>query len=149
MAGSGAGRGSAWWCPRRDLGWRLRAVVLRRVTPGYPSESCGGRVMLWLAARVSPMATDPASTVAWSCLVVIGGPVCLSLPAAHGGGLLRGWGWWRTTHRRVYGRWRPPLLPMRSTGGRRHWGLPICLIKVAGIGFLLCEDGDFPDAGPS
>jgi hypothetical protein len=50
--------------------------------------------------------------------------------------------WWQRTHRLV-------LLPMRSTGGRRRGGLPICLIKVADLRFLLCEDGDLSDAGPS
>jgi hypothetical protein len=29
------------------------------------------------------------------------------------------------------------------------WGLPICLLKVADLGFLLWEDGDLSDAGPS
>jgi hypothetical protein len=41
-----------------------------------------------------------------------------------------------------------------SAGGGRPaggdvGGLPICLIKVAVLGFLLCEDGDLPEAGPS
>jgi hypothetical protein len=53
------------------------------------------------------------------------------------------------TSRRVYGRWRPPLSPMRLTGKRWRGGLPICLIKVADLGFLLCEDGDLSKAGPS
>lgn len=35
-AGSGAGRGSAWWCPGRDPGRRPRPVVLRRVRPSCP-----------------------------------------------------------------------------------------------------------------
>jgi hypothetical protein len=28
------------------------------------------------------------------------------------------------------------------TDERRHGGLPMCLLKVAGLGFLLCKEGD-------
>jgi hypothetical protein len=61
------------------------------------------------------------------------------------------WCWKRrlTTRQRVYGWWRTHLPPMRLIGGRRHGGLPIYLIKVADLGFLLSEDGDLPEAGPS
>jgi hypothetical protein len=51
--------------------------------------------VMWPVAGVSPTARDLASTAAWSCLVVVGasmGSMRLSLPAAHGGGLLRCWG---------------------------------------------------------
>jgi hypothetical protein len=38
---------------------------------------------------------------------------------------------WKTEPKRLCGRWRPPLPPMRSTGGQRCGGLSYCLIKVA------------------
>jgi hypothetical protein len=47
------------------------------------------------------------------------------------------------------GRWRPRLPPIRTTGERWRGGLSICLIKVADLRFLLCKDGDLPEAGPS
>jgi hypothetical protein len=63
--------------------------------------------------------------------------------------MLRFWGRRRTTHRWFCGRWRSPLPPRRTTSGRWRGGVTYCLIKVADRGFLLCEDGDLPEVGPS
>jgi hypothetical protein len=61
--------------PGQDPRRRPRAAVLWRVVPSYHGEGCGGRVMagMRLAVGVTPMAADPPSTVARSCLVVAGG----------------------------------------------------------------------------
>jgi hypothetical protein len=53
------------------------------------------------------------------------------------------------------GRWqrrrsqRRVLFPMRLSDGRRRGGLPFFLLKVADLGFLLHEDEDQSEAGPS
>ena len=72
-----------------------------------------------LAAGVTPMAADPASSAARARLVVAGKS---SAPIPPGGSRASfGWGWRGTTSRRVCGWWRPPLPPGRASGGRPCW----------------------------
>jgi hypothetical protein len=138
VVGSGAGSGVAAsgggsaarhaWLPWRGL--------------QRPSDGSTRR----LAAGVTPMAADPTSTVAWPCLVVVGGS---STPLPPGGSR-----WWptsvlgrrRMTLRWVSGQWRLPP-PMRSTGGQRRGGLLICQIKVVVLGFLLSFTSDTEGCG--
>jgi hypothetical protein len=109
----------------------------------------GDGLAMCLVAGVTPTATDPASSAAWSCLVVAGGSSTPFLSTDHGGGLLRCWGKVADdSSTSVWLVWSP-LPPMRSTGGQWYGGLPICLIKVADLGFLMCKDGDLHEARPS
>jgi hypothetical protein len=132
-AGSSAARRA--WLPRQGL---------RR-----PGDGLAVR----LAAGVTPMATDPVSTAARSCLVVADGssappppppPPRLRVVAyfdVGGGG-----------RQLVGGSTVGGSLIFADEVDQRAaaaWGMPICLIKVGDLWFLLSEDRGLPEDGPS
>jgi hypothetical protein len=157
------GAGSAAVITSRLRGWSGVAVV------GVQGGIRGGGLRRWFYGALPP-ATLARATAAgrWlgdaaggggdpdgcrslicSGAVMLGGGQWVICASSFRWLTLPFWGRRRTTHRWFYGRWRSPLPPRRTTGGRWRGGLPYCLIKVADRGFLLCKYGDLPEAGPS